>query len=84
MAGSKDTATTPAATTTVATKSRATVPEGPPAGFIEVAPPVARVLKAQAEGTEVAPVYVPDPQADAGWFSTASTAGETVSRSKGD
>lgn len=48
--------------------------------LVEVPPPVARVLKAQAEGTEVAPVFVPAPSVEADWFSTASTPDETVAR----
>lgn len=55
---------------------------GAPAGMVEVAPPLARVAKAAAEGTSVAPVYVQGPTTEADWFSTASTPEETVTRSK--
>lgn len=53
--------------------------DAPVPGLVEIAPPVARVLKAQQEGTEVAPVFVTAP-ADADWFSSASTPDETVAR----
>ena len=95
MVSTGKTATTPAATETVATKTRAKpqtaktevstpVVAGPEPGQVETAPPIARVLKAQAEGTTVAPVYVNAPDTNPDWFSTASTPPATVTPSRGE